>query len=209
MGRAFAPGERLYEVPLAKRLSVSRTPVRAALTALAQEGLLVYRPQRGYVVRSFGLKDVLDAYRVRAHLEGLASRLAAEAGLAPPSEAALRDALAEGDRILRLGYLRDEDNEAWRAMNDTFHQTILAASDNASLIDVTRRTLAVPFASTRVVHWHDYEAVKTSHYLHHAILKAIRRREPDRAEALMREHIWTATEIIAEEYVTMNGEGEA
>lgn len=204
MGRAFAPGDHLYEVALAQRLSVSRTPVRAALTALAQEGLLVYRPQRGYVVRSFGLKEVVDAYRVRAHLEGLACRLAAEAGLAAQTDTVLRDALAEGDRILRFGQLRDEDNEAWRAMNDRFHQTILTASDNTSLIDVTRRTLALPFASTRVVHWHDYEAIKTSHYLHHAILNAIRRREAERAEALMREHIWTAAEIISAEYDTMN-----
>ena len=203
MGRAFAPGEHLYEVALAKRLEVSRTPVRAALTALAQEGLLVYRPQRGYVVRSFGLKEVLDAYRVRAHLEGLACRTVAEAGLAPAEDAVLASALAEGDRILQHGRLRDEDNAPWRAMNDAFHQGILEATGNASLIDVTRRTLALPFVSSRTVHWHDYDGIRGSHFLHHAILKAIRRREPGRAEALMREHIWTATEIIAEQYHRM------
>jgi len=200
MSRAFAPGQHLYEVALAGRLGVSRTPVRAALTALAQEGLLIYRPQRGYVVRSFGLKEVLDAYRVRAHLEGLACRLVAEAGLPAAGADAMEAVLAEGDRILQCGCLRDEDNEPWRAMNDAFHQAILEASGNTSLIDVTRRTLALPFASARTVHWHDYDAIRGSHFLHHGIFKAICRREPERAEALMREHIWTATEIIAAQY---------
>lgn len=207
MTNVFAPGEHLFEVALADRLGVSRTPVRSALTALAQEGLLVYRPQRGYVVREFSLKDVVDAYRVRAHLEGLACRLLAEAGMSPEVERSLTGTLAEGDAILSCGMLREEDNAPWRAMNNTFHQTILAASGNASLIDVTQRTLAFPFASARVVHWYDYEAIRFSHLLHHAMFKAIRRQEGERAEVLMREHIWAATEVIAKRLDEIRGSG--
>ncbi|WP_306464452.1 GntR family transcriptional regulator, partial [Acinetobacter baumannii] len=63
---AVAGGERLEEIPLAERLGVSRTPVRAALTLLANEGLLDYQPKRGYLVRSFGADEVFAAYEVRA-----------------------------------------------------------------------------------------------------------------------------------------------
>ena len=196
----FAPDMHLMEIPLARRLGVSRTPVRTALTTLAQEGLLVYRPQRGYLVRSFSLKDVLDAYRVRAHLEGMACRFLAEAGINAATDEVFDRTLAAGDAILRKGALYDEDNAPWRGMNQEFHEAILSATENSSLIDVTRRTLALPFLSTRVVHWHDFEALKTSHHLHHLIARAIRRREAERAEAAMREHIWAASEIIARVY---------
>lgn len=195
-----APGSHLMEKPLAERLGVSRTPVRAALNALAQEGLLIYRPQRGYLVRIFGLKEVVDAYRVRANLEGLACRILAEKGIDSSLDEVLEAALVKGDEILQAGHLRDEDNAPWRSMNETLHQSILNATTNASLIDVTRRTLALPFLSARVVHWYDYEALKGSHQLHHLIVRAIRRREADRAEAAMREHIWAAAEVISHNY---------
>lgn len=200
MRRAVAPGERVLEVALARKLGVSRTPVRAALTALAQEGLLIYRPQRGYVVREFSLKDVVDAYRVRANLEGLACKIVAEAGLTATTGATLERSLAEGDAILRAGVLREQDNAPWRTMNNNLHMAILTECGNASLIGATQRTLSLPFVSSRVVHWHDYDAISTSHFLHHAIVKAIRRREGDRAEALMREHIWAAAEVIEAHY---------
>ena len=56
-------GERLAEIPLAERLSVTRTPVRHALTLLEAEGLLEPSGGRGYVVRRFSVQDIVDAYK--------------------------------------------------------------------------------------------------------------------------------------------------
>ena len=81
LGGAVGAGERLNEVQLSKTLSVSRTPVRAALQALAGEGLLDYAPNRGFTVREFPLPAIVDAYDIRAALEGVAVRFAAERGL--------------------------------------------------------------------------------------------------------------------------------
>src|ERR1700724_1940390 len=80
----FAPGERLHEVRLTEQLGASRTPVRAALQKLASEGLLDYVPNHGYRMREFPAAEIVYAFEVRAVLEGLAARLAAERGL--PSE---------------------------------------------------------------------------------------------------------------------------
>src|SRR3954471_18017327 len=74
----FAPGERINEVHLSRALGVSRTPTRAALHALAAEGLVDYAHNRGFTVREFPMQAVLDAYQIRASLEGLACRLASE-----------------------------------------------------------------------------------------------------------------------------------
>ena len=78
---AVSAGDRLEEIPLAERLGVSRTPVRAALAALGKEGLVDYQPKRGYLVRSFEPDEIFAAYEARAALEGLACRLAAESGV--------------------------------------------------------------------------------------------------------------------------------
>ena len=68
---SISAGERLNEVQLSKTLAVSRTPVRAALQALAGEGLLDYAPNRGFTVREFPLPAIVDAYDIRASLEGV------------------------------------------------------------------------------------------------------------------------------------------
>src|SRR5690554_6813992 len=90
------PGERLEEIPLAEKLGVSRTPVRAALATLGNEGLLEHRPKRGYTVRVYTFDDILGAYEVRSVLEGLACRKAAQRGLSVETLARLRACLEAG-----------------------------------------------------------------------------------------------------------------
>src|SRR6187431_2874937 len=74
----FQPGERLSELSLVARLSISRTPIRLALESLAHEGLLESSASGGFVARAFTIEDVWDAIEVRGVLEGTAARLAAE-----------------------------------------------------------------------------------------------------------------------------------
>ena len=61
----FAPGERMSELRLVKRLGVSRTPLRLALATLEHEGLLQGLKSRGYVVREFTKADISDAIELR------------------------------------------------------------------------------------------------------------------------------------------------
>ena len=73
----FADGERLDEVQLATRFSVSRTPVREALLRLAQSGLVEQMPRRGVFVRQPGPVEVVEMFEVMAELEAACTRLAA------------------------------------------------------------------------------------------------------------------------------------
>jgi len=77
----IAPGSHLMEISLANELGVSRTPVRGAMARLADEGLLLYLPNKGFQVRRFNAKDVFDAFSVRANLEGMGCRIVGERGL--------------------------------------------------------------------------------------------------------------------------------
>lgn len=192
----MAPGDHLQEVPLSEELGVSRTPVRAALAELAAEGLLDYKPKRGYTVRGFTLVDIETAHEVRANLEGLSCRLAAERGLTPAEDSEMREILADGDAILAKGRLRDDDRDGWVDMNDRFHRRLIEFSGNRLLQDLVDRTHHLPLASSRVVHWYDFHAVKGSHSLHHRIYNYVRDRRSVNAEALMREHIFQGIDQI-------------
>ena len=59
---SYKPGERLVELTIADQLHVSRAPVREALSALEQEGLVVQIARRGYFVVDFSEKDILGIY---------------------------------------------------------------------------------------------------------------------------------------------------
>ena len=100
LGGALPGGTRLFEVALAEDLQVSRTPVREALSRLADEGLLERMPHGGFVVRSFSVGDVIDAIELRGLLEGAAARLAAERGPVPERLQAMQDLVGALDSCL-------------------------------------------------------------------------------------------------------------
>lgn len=192
----FRAGDHLQEVPLSEEMEVSRTPVRSALQTLAAEGLLDYRPKRGYSVRPFSLIEIEAAHEVRANLEGLACRMASERGLPRHIAAQLEETLAVGDRILAQGELDETKRVAWTEMNDLFHGLIIDVAGNRLLAELIERTYRVPMASSRVIHWYDYQAVSGSHQFHHRIYRYVAARKSVSAEAAMREHIMQAIEQI-------------
>jgi GntR family transcriptional regulator of vanillate catabolism len=193
----LGPGQRFAEIPIAERLGVSRTPVRHALAVLAKEGLLVAAGRRGYVVRSFTLKDIVDAIELRGALEGMAARLVAEAGLDSQAEAALEDCLAEGERIV-LRPKHGDGDVWWAEMNDRFHRLIVDAAGNRALANALSLNDQMPFAAAGALLGGDTEdarllarhreVLRQAQFQHVSIVEALRARQGARAEALMREH---------------------
>src|SRR3954468_13053048 len=95
----LAGGTRIAELAIVEKLGVSRTPIRAALMRLEEEGLLQALPHGGYAVRTFFEGDVSDAIELRGTVEGLAARLAAERGVEPGMLEAARACLAQIDEV--------------------------------------------------------------------------------------------------------------
>lgn len=190
----FEPGQRLAEQQLAEQLGASRTPVRAALAALEQEGLLQANETGGFLVRQFTPREVADAIAVRGHLEGLAARLVAEHGLSRPLQLDLQSCLDEGDRLLAPDPLAVEDYAAYARMNDRFHALILEACGNTALQRAIALNNRLPFAPASAMlpmqgavamdrGWMQY-----AHRQHHMLVDALRRGESARAQALAVEH---------------------
>ncbi len=128
----LAPGQRLTQDEVAERLSVSRQPVSHALQLLKRQGLVIENGKRGVAVAPIEPERIRDLYQVRAALDGLASRLAAEqvaAGKSAPREIeALRAGLAAGRVLPEDANIRD-----WIAVDVAFHSAIYALSGNTAV----------------------------------------------------------------------------
>lgn len=185
----LTPGSRINEVHLSRDLGMSRTPIRAALHTLAAEGLIDYERNRGFIVREFALQAVLDAYEIRASLEGVACRLAAERGLTAEQKQRIETALRDGDRTLDADRIGPAELAAYGAVNVTIHETLLAAAQNRMLSEAIRMTINMPGVNTRNIVPAAPRIVRRRHDDHHRLYDLVRSGEAVRAELLMREHV--------------------
>ena len=196
----FEPGQRLAEQQLAERLGASRTPVRAALVTLEQEGLVQVNDTGGYVTRPFTAQEVRDAIAVRGHLEGMAARLVAEHGVSRQLQGDLQACLDEGDRLLAANPLTLESYAAYANMNDRFHELVLVASGNRALQRAVALNNRLPFAPASAMLpmqgsvTLDRDWMLYAHRQHHMLVEAMKRGEGTRAQALATEHTEVAQE---------------
>jgi GntR family transcriptional regulator of vanillate catabolism len=204
VGGELKAGERVTELALVERLEVSRTPVRAALQRLQEEGLLEALSSGGYAVRDFSEADIHDAIELRGTLEGLAARLAAERGVAATVLADARDCLERLDALLAAPRLTPAGFAAYGAQNARFHALLAEMSGSPLLQRQIERVCTLPFASpngfvmAELQGPHARDRLLLAHEQHRALVDAIVQREGARAEALAREHARIAQRNLAD-----------
>ena len=178
-------GETLVETSLSARLGVSRTPLRSALHRLAEEGLIEISPNRGAVVVGIGADDLVDIYRIRMRLEGLASAEAARK-ISDEDKKRLRD-------IIELSefYMAKQDSEHFKELDSEFHGIIFKACGNRVLC----KTLS---DLHRNIHFYRKQSLAAGDRLekalseHKQILAAIETGDCDMADRLTSDHIEAA-----------------
>lgn len=190
-------GTRLFEVALAEDLEISRTPVREAMSRLAEEGLLERAPGGGFAVRSFAYSDVVDTIELRGVLEGTAARLAAERGVAEGRLSQIQTIVKQLDDCFG-DTPQDTDLERYSELNAEFHLALSRLSGSAVIEREIERVTRLPFASPSAF-LPDHgrldifrKTLMPAQEQHRAIVDAIARREGARAEAIAREHAHTA-----------------
>jgi DNA-binding GntR family transcriptional regulator len=175
------PNERLVEADLAKRLRVSRTPIRESMLQLVSDGLVLSR-RRGWVVREHSAREIQDIYEVRAALEGYAAGLAAERATDEmlKSIVAIHEsyvaALGEASR----GHLIEH--------NDEFHDSVIRAAGNKRLAEQIQRNSAFYFVH-RIGGFLSDDEVRTSIEGHQELVDALVARDAPRAEAVARARV--------------------
>jgi len=200
----LASGARIAELTLVEMLGVSRTPIRAALVRLEQEGLLQALPGGGFAVRTFSEGDAADAIEMRGMVEGLAARRAAERGVPQPVLAQAAKCLDGIDAVLKRPRLNDKDFLRYVELNRQFHALLRDMAGSSVIERELDRVVNLPFASPSafvVLQAHSPQArdmLVVAQDQHRQVLEAIAQREGTRAEAIMREHSRIARRNLAD-----------
>lgn len=181
LGGEYQPGDRIVESSLARQLGVSQAPVREAIRDLVLLGFLESEPYKRTSVRSFTSDELWEVYTVRAALESLASRLAAQR---------MKETDVESlEQILEdmLEAAEAEDRDKLVLLDNTFHETILRISGNNLLYHLWK---SLEFGRWTIVTYsvseHDpaYLAAR-----HRQLMEALKTRDPQAATQAMQHHL--------------------
>ena len=187
-------GARIAELTLVEKLGVSRTPIRAALVRLEQEGLLVALRGGGFAVKTFAEQDVSEAIELRGCLEGMLARLAAERGADADLLQQARAQLSAIDALLQTPALDDDAFTHYVELNAQFHRLLMDMAGSTVIRMEAERVAALPFASpsgfvlAQATSPQARDMLIVAQDQHWQVLAAIAQREGARAESLMREH---------------------
>ena len=184
----YPSGETLTEARLCADLGVSRTPVREAVRRLEQEGLME-SSGKGAMVSVFSMDDISDIYEVRMRIEGLAGRRAAER----ITEAQLAK-LTETVELQEFYIFRGKLEKAG-SMDSEFHG-LLYEICGSRILQSTLNHLHHRILYFRKMSMSRANRAENAVREHRAILEAVRAHDPERTEALIREHLHNAFENI-------------
>lgn len=179
----YQPGDRLREVEVADRLSLSRTPVREALRRLEAETIIEHRPRIGAVIRKLGQTEVVELYEMRLVLERTAAEMAAK-----------HAAEAEIDGMAALNAdLSGQGGHPARAsaINQRFHRAIYLAGRNRFLLEAARamNNALLLLGPTTLA---DADRIATVVHQHSQIIDAISAGDIDGAGAAAEAHLQTS-----------------
>ncbi len=184
--RRFPPGQRLVLDDLAAHLGVSRTPIRAALTRLAAEGLVQAAGRTGVRVTQVSPEELMDLYDVRLMCESFAI----ERGI----ENVTPELLRELDEVIitpgRAGLAGPKQRLAQVLRDKLFHERIVGLAKNRALAETYQR-LNIHVHGLRVgpLPVPPGEAVAADNSEHAAIIAALRRKDVAAAQEALKAHI--------------------
>jgi DNA-binding GntR family transcriptional regulator len=183
------PGQTIGEEDLGKQLGVSRTPIREALVLLKSQGLVETPPNKPAAVRSFTSDDLYEMHSLRAVLEGYAARTAA-----PNLTDRQLDALNRS--VEHYAALTESDDMLVPLVEENlnFHTTIIEATESAQLRSMIGQVTALPliYSSYMTYSRQNRESALQDH---RKILDALRGRDPERAESVMKAHVLWARDV--------------
>jgi len=191
-GRRFLPGDKISVEDLARQLGVSRSPVWSAMARLEAEGMVEVRPRQGVFFVGFDIERLREIFVVRAALEGLAARLAAQR--ATPEEI---DELTRSIALQR-SLIQSGDIERYTHEANRFHTRMTELGGNATLSDLVAGlwTRSTAMCLRRNRKGGDFDERTDEHV---EMVAAVARRDPDAAEAITRHHIHRLAESMRAE----------
>lgn len=183
------PNDRLVELELADRMTMSRTPIREALQRLVNDGLALSTPH-GWTVKEHGPDEIRHIYETRAALEGFAAGLASQR-ITP---AQLRTVSSLEPLVPASGAIEGVSREELVDRNNAFHDAVIEASSNPVLTELIARTRTY-FFNYRLAHLYTVKELRASAHGHRRVLEALRNHDAAAAERISRDHVLEALQV--------------
>jgi DNA-binding GntR family transcriptional regulator len=181
VGYELKPGERLNEGDIARRLGVSRTPLREALNRLNTEGFLRFAPGKGFFCRALDAHEIFDLYELRKSIEVAAVCLAVKRATDADIDALLAFLDATGPDP------GERSSVELVELDETFHERLMAMSGNAEMLRVLRNVNA----RIRFVRWIDMDRINRANTQaeHRAVLLGLKARDEAACVSVLEKHI--------------------
>lgn len=180
------PNELIKESEICNRLSISRTPVREALIELVKDGILVRKPNKGYIIQDSEKNFKLNIYDIIGALDGLAASLAVHK-LTDEDFLKMEEILANIEVAIKF-----RNYAHYHELQEKFHQVYIQKCDNPPLIDLLKET------KTRILRYAYYhedadklfavtQKVNAQHYI---ILDLLRQKKLDELRDYIQDQHW-------------------
>jgi DNA-binding GntR family transcriptional regulator len=192
-------GQRLVENELQRKFGVSRAPIRESFRILEKNGLVVIIPREGTYVRKITQKDIKENFPIRACLEGLAARLATSN---------LESKSIEGMELALSRMTEEAKNNNFKSYfkyHNEYHEIFINVSRNDTLIEIIEnlRRQAVWFRFSYLWHQENFEyAIQ----VHREILELFIKKDAEKVESLVKEHILIALDRFLQFLASKNEE---
>lgn len=186
---SFLPGVKISDEEIAKVFGTSRSPVREALNRLVEQGLIEYRPNRGFTVKLYTKKEVQDHYVLRETLECLSVQLATQS-IGSTEIKSLQNLLATYPAIMKSG-----DLARFNDADERFHDLIASYSNNAALHGALQNL----HGKIRIIRRYDHMrsgSLENTFNEHRLILKHMMRKDFKKAVKVMSFHILKAMRLV-------------
>jgi DNA-binding GntR family transcriptional regulator len=173
-------GDRINESELAQMLNISRGPIREGCRSLEKSNLVRVVTNRGVFVKEMSVTQAAEIYDVRAHLFGLAGRLAARS-ISLREVGELRAMVAEMQKA--------KDIDAYYPLNVAFHSRLVALSGNTRVADLYNGLSKELHLFRRSGLLLRDDSMASSNQEHERIIEALREHCCDLSERTMTDHI--------------------
>jgi DNA-binding GntR family transcriptional regulator len=190
-GQQLKPGEKIHQEKLAEALGVSRTPVVSALKKLEQERLITAVPRRGFYVRRFSKEEMIRIFELREVLEGLAARRASQR--VTQNQIQKLHGFFKGFKISNSA----KDIEKYAEEDRRFHHFLIEIAGDELLSGILETYSIVTFSYLVGFIGGLVRPPGETLQEHLAIIEALVRKDPEKAEQAARLHLRRSWEKLS------------
>ena len=186
LNRNISPGVQLVESVIASKLSVSRTPIRAAIKELEQEGLVDVIPNRGAFVINPSIEEIEQVYKARLELEMIGFKYGKE-HINDQVIKTLEDLIKVEENTYK-----DRDFIKNLEVNKEFHMTIARTCHNKYLIDFIEQ--AINKSNVHLIFYDRFFEVHDENNIrglqeHKQLVQSLKEQDFEKVENLLSKHI--------------------